>query len=106
MLKSLLGSRRKNQEHKAEAEPAGPKGPKEELRGLIEQIARSLVDKPNEVRAECVGGEKTIVVELTVDESDNGKVIGRKGRTAQAMRTLLSALATKHGFRGSLEILE
>lgn len=76
------------------------------MKELIEYIAKSLVDKPESVAVHEVDGEKTTVLELRVAQEDLGKVIGRDGRTARAMRTILNAAATKLGKRCVLEILE
>lgn len=76
------------------------------LKELIEFIARALVDNPDEVRVAEVEGEQTSVIELKVAKEDLGKVIGKQGRTARAMRTLLSAASTKARKRSVLEILE
>jgi len=77
-----------------------------EMKSLIEQMAKALVDKPEEVAVTEVVGEKTTVYELRVDTSDLGKVIGKQGKTARSMRTILSAAGTKLGKRCVLEILE
>jgi predicted RNA-binding protein YlqC (UPF0109 family) len=76
------------------------------LKELVEYIAQSLVDKPEEVQVREVGGEQTIVYELRVAKDDLGKVIGKQGRTARAMRTILGAASTKLKKRSVLEILE
>ncbi len=76
------------------------------MKELIEVIAKALVDKPSEVVVAEVEGEKTTVLELRVAREDLGKVIGKQGRTAGAMRTILSAAGTKLGKRCVLEILE
>lgn len=76
------------------------------LKELVEYIARSLVDKPEDVRVTEVEGEQTSVLELKVAKEDLGKVIGKQGRTARAMRTILSAASTKARKRSVLEILE
>lgn len=76
------------------------------LREMIEFIARSLVDQPDQVRVTEVEGEQTSVIELKVAKEDLGKVIGKQGRTARAMRTLLGAASTKVRKRSVLEILE
>ena len=76
------------------------------MRELIEYIARFLVDNPDEVDVRMVEGEKVRVLELRVNQDDMGKVIGKNGRTAKAMRTLLSAAATKANTRAVLEIVE
>ena len=76
------------------------------MKMLVEDIARSLVDHPDEVQVSEVEGEQTTVLELRVDPADLGKVIGKQGRTARAMRTLLGAAGTKQNKRVLLEILE
>jgi hypothetical protein len=76
------------------------------LKSLIEYIARSLVDHPDHVDVKEIEGEKTTILELRVAEDDLGKVIGRHGRTAKAMRTVINAAATKENKRAVLEILE
>lgn len=76
------------------------------MKALIELMVKSLVDKPEEVAVAEVDGERTTVYELRVATSDLGKVIGKQGRTARAMRTILSAAGTKLGKRCVLEILE
>jgi predicted RNA-binding protein YlqC (UPF0109 family) len=76
------------------------------LREMIEFIAKSLVDQPDQVRVTEVEGEQTSVLELKVAKEDLGKVIGKQGRTARAMRTLLGAASTKARKRSVLEILE
>jgi len=73
---------------------------------LVEYIAKSLVDDPSGVVVNMVEGEKSTILELKVSESDIGKVIGKQGRIARAIRTLLSASATKSGKRVVLEILD
>ena len=65
------------------------------MKELIEMIAKALVDLPDQVEVQEVVGEQTTVVELKVAKEDLGKVIGKKGRTAQAMRTILNAASTK-----------
>ena len=76
------------------------------MKELIEMIAKALVDVPDQVRVDEVVGEQTTVVELKVAKEDLGKVIGKQGRTASAMRTILNAAATKLRKRCVLEILE
>jgi predicted RNA-binding protein YlqC (UPF0109 family) len=76
------------------------------MKALVEMMAKSLVDNPDSVAVSEVEGEKTTVYELRVLESDLGKVIGKQGKTARAMRTILSASGTKVGKRCVLEILE
>lgn len=76
------------------------------LKDLIYDIAKALVDHPELVQVKEVEGEKTTVIELRVAPEDLGKVIGRQGRTARAMRTILNAAAMKLRKRAILEILE
>lgn len=76
------------------------------MKTLIEMMAKSLVDRPEEVKVSEVEGEKTTVFELRVSQTDLGKVIGKQGKTARAMRTILGAAGTKIGKRCVLEILE
>ena len=76
------------------------------MRELIEHIAKALVDLPDEVSVNEIVGEKTTVIELKVAKEDLGKVIGKQGKTARAMRTILNAAATKLRKRSVLEILE
>ncbi|MBN2654785.1 MAG: KH domain-containing protein [Nitrospirae bacterium] len=76
------------------------------MKALIETMARSLVDSPDDVKVAEVEGEKTTVYELRVAKGDLGKVIGKQGKTARSMRTILGAAGTKAGKRCVLEILE
>lgn len=76
------------------------------MKDLVANIARSLVDKPERVTVEEVEGNQTTVLELTVAKEDLGKVIGKQGRTAQAIRTILSAVSSKMKKRTVLEIIE
>lgn len=76
------------------------------MKALVTYIAQSLVDKPEQVSVAEVGGNQTTVLELTVAKEDLGKVIGKQGRTAQAMRTILSAVSSKAKKRTVLEIIE
>ena len=76
------------------------------MKDLISYIAKALVDNPDEVEVSEVEGEQTSVIELKVAKEDLGKVIGKQGRTARAMRTILSAASTKVKKRSVLEILE
>jgi len=73
---------------------------------LVEVIAKALVDKPEEVGVETVEGRHAQILELSVAEDDLGKVIGKKGRTAKSIRTLLGAVGTKLDKRFTLDILE
>jgi hypothetical protein len=76
------------------------------LKELIELIAKALVDHPEQVEVSELEGEQTSVIELRVAKEDLGKVIGKQGRTARAMRTILSAASTKIRKRAVLEIIE
>jgi len=76
------------------------------LKELIEMIAKALVDYPEQVEVSELEGEQTSVIELRVAKEDLGKVIGKQGRTARAMRTILSAASTKIRRRAVLEIIE
>jgi len=76
------------------------------MRELVEQIAKSLVDHPDKVIVHAVEGEQVTVLELRVDPSDLGKVIGKQGRTARSIRTILGAAGMKLRKRFTLEILE
>lgn len=76
------------------------------MKELIAYIAKALVDKPDEVTVTEIEGEQTSVLELKVAKEDLGKVIGKQGRTARAMRTILSAASTKIKKRSVLEIIE
>ncbi|UCF71622.1 MAG: KH domain-containing protein [candidate division WOR-3 bacterium] len=77
-----------------------------QLKELIEYIVKALVDNPEKVEVKEIAGEKSIIYELKVGEGDLGKVIGKEGRTAKAVRTIISAAAMKQGKRTVLEILE
>jgi uncharacterized protein len=76
------------------------------MKNLILTMVKALVDKPEEVSLQEVEGEKTTVLELRVAKEDLGKVIGKQGKTAKAMRTILNATATKLKKRAVLEIIE
>lgn len=76
------------------------------MKQYIETIVRALVDHPDQVDVEEVQGTRTTVYELRVGPGDLGKVIGKNGQTAKAMRTLLVAAAARQGKRAVLEILE
>jgi len=76
------------------------------MKELIATIAKALVDDPEAVKVSEVEGEKTSVIELVVAKEDLGKVIGKQGRTARAMRTILSAASTKINKHSVLEIIE
>jgi predicted RNA-binding protein YlqC (UPF0109 family) len=77
-----------------------------ELKSLIEIVSRALVDIPEKVEVNEIEGEQTTVIELKVDKTDLGKVIGKQGRTARALRTILNAASTKLKKRSVLEIIE
>jgi predicted RNA-binding protein YlqC (UPF0109 family) len=76
------------------------------MKQLIEDIAKALVDIPDEVTINEIAGEQTTVLELRVAPSDLGKVIGKQGRTARSIRTILGAAGMKLNRRFTLEILE
>ncbi|MBW1849988.1 MAG: KH domain-containing protein [Deltaproteobacteria bacterium] len=76
------------------------------MKDLIAYIAKALVDKPEEVVVTEIEGSQTAVIELKVAKDDLGKVIGKQGRTARAMRTILGAASTKIKKRSVLEIIE
>lgn len=76
------------------------------LKDLVEFMAKALVDDPDKVQVNEVVGEQTTVVELSVSKEDLGKVIGKQGRTAKSMRTILNAASTKLQKRSVLEIVE
>lgn len=76
------------------------------MKELIEFIAKSLVDTPDAVRVNELQGERMAIYELRVNSEDLGKVIGKQGRTARAIRTLVSAAATKQNKRAMVEIME
>ncbi len=76
------------------------------MKELIEEIAKALVDKPEQVQVRSVDGEQSTILELKVDPSDLGKVIGKQGRTARSIRTILGAAGMKLKKRFTLEILE
>ena len=76
------------------------------MKELIAYMAKALVDSPDEVRVTEIHGEHTSVIELKVAKEDIGKIIGKQGRTAQSLRTILNAASTKKKRRCTLEILE
>ena len=73
---------------------------------LVRQIARALVDDPDAVEVQAVEHEEATILRLLVSEADIGKVIGKQGRTAHSLRTILSAVSTKYHHRYSLDIVE
>jgi uncharacterized protein len=76
------------------------------MRDLVESIAKALVDHPEQVQVKAIEGEQVTVLELRVHPEDLGKVIGKQGRTAKSIRTLLGAAGMKLRKRYTLEILE
>ena len=76
------------------------------MKDLLETIARSLVDAPNEVQITEIDGEKTTVFELRCNAKDIGKIIGKSGKTVGAMRTLLNSIAAKQGRKAVLEVVD
>jgi predicted RNA-binding protein YlqC (UPF0109 family) len=75
------------------------------VKELIEYIARSLVDQPDQVKVTQVEGEQSVIFELQVAQEDMGKIIGKEGRIANAIRTLLKVAAAREGKRAVLEII-
>jgi hypothetical protein len=82
----------------------GPTGP--DVVTWVDDLARRLVDRPESVEVRLIHEDETDVVELTVAPEEMGRVIGRQGRTVQAMRTLLDVAGEKHGRNYDLDILE
>jgi predicted RNA-binding protein YlqC (UPF0109 family) len=80
--------------------------PEPQVRELVEYIAKSLVEHPDQVRVEEIMGARSIIYELSVAPSDMGRVIGKRGRVANAMRSLLRAASSGRGKRAILEIVE
>ncbi|MDI6872745.1 MAG: KH domain-containing protein [Actinomycetota bacterium] len=76
------------------------------MKELLEYLAKALVDNPDRVEVTSVEGERSVILQLRVDPSDLGKVIGKNGRIAQAMRTLIKASATKEGRNAIVEIID
>ncbi len=76
------------------------------MKDLVIFIAQALVDNPDDVSVNEIEGEQTSVIELRVAKDDLGKIIGKHGRTAQSIRTILSAASAKHKKRAVLEIVE
>ena len=81
-------------------------GQEADMKDLLEYLARALVDNPDGVEVTSVEGERSVILQLRVDPDDVGKVIGKKGRIAQAMRTLVKASATKEGRSAIVEIID
>lgn len=86
--------------------PAGPRLVRDNTHQLITEIARALVDSPDEVFVEAVERDENTVLRLHVSQPDIGKVIGKQGRTAHSMRTILSAVSMKYHHRYTLDIVE
>jgi predicted RNA-binding protein YlqC (UPF0109 family) len=80
--------------------------PKTDLKALLEQIALSLVDVKDKVYVNEIKGERISILELVVDQSDLGKIIGKQGHIAQAIRTIMHAASMKIGFKITVEIIE
>jgi hypothetical protein len=76
------------------------------LNDLLEHLARSLVDSPDEVSVQMTETDTTVVLELTVAKDDVGKVIGKQGRIARALRTIVKASAVRDGKRALVEIVD
>lgn len=76
------------------------------MKELVEVLARALVDHPEKVEVKQIEGEKSIILELRVDSEDMGKVIGKQGKIAKAIRTVVKAAATKEGKRAVVEIIK
>ena len=81
-------------------------GQEVDMKDLLEYLARALVDNPDGVEVTSVEGERSIILQLRVDPDVVGMVIGKKGRIAQAMRTLIKASATKEGRNAIVEIID
>lgn len=76
------------------------------MKQLVETVCKALVDNPDEVKVTQIDGEQTTILELRVNQADLGKVIGKQGRTARAVRTILAAAGMKQRRRFNLEIIE
>jgi len=76
------------------------------MKDLLEYLAKALVDNPDDVHVEVIEGERSVILQLKVNAEDIGKVIGKQGRIAQALRTLVKAAATKQGKNAIVEILD
>lgn len=76
------------------------------MKELLEYMAKALVDNPDDVEIEVIEGERSVILQLKVNQEDIGKVIGKQGRIAQALRTLVKAAATKQGKNAIVEILD
>ncbi|MCY3974677.1 MAG: KH domain-containing protein [Simkaniaceae bacterium] len=76
------------------------------MKEFVEYIVKNLVDNPDKVKVKEIGGTHTIIIELSVEKTDIGKIIGKRGKTINAVRTLLMSVASRNGIRVNLEILE
>ena len=76
------------------------------MKEFVAYIVKNLVDNPDKVHITEIGGTQTLIIELGVDKSDIGKIIGKKGKTINAIRTLLMSVASRNGIRVNLEIIE
>jgi len=76
------------------------------MKELLEYLAKALVDNPDDVEVEAIEGERSVILQLKVNPDDIGKVIGKQGRIAQALRTVVKAVATKQGKNAIVEILD
>lgn len=76
------------------------------MKEFVAYIVKNLVDNPDKVNIKEIGGTQTLIIELSVEKSDIGKIIGKRGKTINAIRTLLMSVASRNGIRVNLEILE
>lgn len=76
------------------------------MKELLETLAKALVDKPDEVEVSIVEGEKSVILQLKVAQDDVGKVIGKQGRIAKALRTIVKASSVKEGKKAVVEIID
>lgn len=76
------------------------------MKDFVAYIVKNLVDHPDQVKINEVGGTHTVILELSVEKSDIGKIIGKRGKTINAIRTLLMSVASRNNIRVNLEILE
>lgn len=89
----------------SESDPIPESDQGEKLRELLAVLARGLVNEPSEVQVEAVDSGRTLVLELTVAESDVGKIIGRQGKVIRAVRTIVKAAATRQGVRVDVDVI-
>ncbi|MDI6717202.1 MAG: KH domain-containing protein [Actinomycetota bacterium] len=76
------------------------------MKELLEMLAKAIVDEPDQVKVSAVEGEKSIILQLSVSPNDIGKVIGKQGRIAKAIRTIIKASAVKEGKKVIVEIID